>query len=322
MKDIVIWTGGQGDNDLLCEAVGRLPAVRVLPAQDASETQALMPRADALIMNNMRWNADFARVLASSPRLTWIQVLNAGFDSMEKLGVPDRVVVSTIGGFASTVVAEHGITLLLALVRHVPQAISAQHLAKWDRSLAPTATVRGMNIAVLGFGHIGRHIVALLTALGARPLVVASTERRDPSGMYVHGLEALHGVLSQATALVISAPLNDATRKVVNQAALAAMPPASYLVNISRGGIVDTPALVAALESGALAGAALDVIDPEPLPPSHPLWLHPNVLLTPHVGSAGTSEAEQVRLREFLVQNVRRFVNGEEVLYRAHLQRS
>lgn len=321
MKDIVVWTG-HDDNDALCEALGSVPTVRVLCAKDAAEAQALMPRADGLILNNMRWNADFARVLASSPRLTWIQVLNAGFDNMERLGVPQHVVVSTIGGFASTVVAEHAITLLLALARHVPQALSAQHRAEWNRSLAPTSTVRGMNVAVLGFGYIGKHIVAMLTALGARALVVASTERRDPSGMHVHGLDALHGVLSQSSAVVICAPLNEATHKAIDQAALAAMPPGSYLVNVSRGRIVDTPALVAALESGGLAGAALDVMDPEPLPPEHPLWRYPNVLLTPHVASSGTSEAEQVRLREFLVQNARRFVNGDEVLYRAHLKRS
>ena len=321
MKDIVVWAG-HDENDALCQALARVPSARVLLAKDAAEARALMPRADALILNNMRWNPDFARVLASSPRLTWIQVLNAGFDNMERLGLPDRVVVSTIGGFASTVVAEHAITLLLALVRHVPQALTAQHRAEWTRALAPTATVREMNVAVMGFGYIGKHVASLLAALGARPLVIASSERRDPSGMYVHALESLHGVLRESSALVICAPLNDATRKAVGQAAFAAMQPGSYLVNVSRGGIVDTDALVAALESGSLAGAALDVIDPEPLPPSHPLWRRPNVLLTPHVASSGTSEAERVRLRNFLVENVRRFVDGEEVLYLARIERN
>jgi len=321
MKDIVVWTG-HDDNDALCEALGRVPTVRALPAKDASEAQALMLRADVLIMNNMRWNADFARVLASAPRLTWIQVLNAGFDNMERLGVPDRVVVSTIGDIASTVVAEHAMALLLALVRRVPQSLSAQHRSEWKRAIAPTETLGDMNVAVLGYGHVGQRVVSLLQAFGARPLVVASAERRTQNGMHVRALDSLQLVLGQASALVICAPLNEATRKVVNQAAFAAMRAGSYLVNVSRGGIVDTDAVVAALESGALAGAAMDVTDPEPLPAAHPLWQHPNVLLTPHVASSGTTDAERTRLREFLVEQVRRFVNGDEVLYRARLKRS
>jgi len=320
MKDVLVWTGH--DDAALCEALAPIPGLRLHAARNASEAQALMARVDGMIMSVVPWNADFARALAGSSRLVWIQLLNAGFDNMEKLGVPQRVVVSTIGEFGSTVVAEHALALLLALVRRLPESLSAQHRVAWTRASAPTMTLRDMNVAVLGFGHIGRCVASLLTTFGARPLVVASTERHTSSGLHVHSLNALSAVLNGAQALVICAPLNDATRQVVNQAAFASMRAGSYLVNISRGGIVDTDAMVAALESGVLSGAAMDVTDPEPLPPSHPLWRHPKVLMTPHVASSGATEGERTRLNEFLVDQVRRFVSGDEVRYRAPIKRS
>jgi phosphoglycerate dehydrogenase-like enzyme len=320
MKDILVWA--THDDAALCAALRQVPGARVHTVKNASEAQALMAHVDGMIMSVVRWDANFAQALADAPRLVWVQILNAGFDNMERLGVPERVVVSTIGDIASAVVAEHALALLLALVRRVPQALSAQHRAEWaHRGIAPTETLGGMNVAVLGHGHIGQRVVSLLGAFGARPLVVASTERLASNGIRVRPLDALPAVLREASALVICVPLNDTTRKVMNQSAFGAMRRGSYLVNIARGGIVDTQAMVAALESGVLAGAALDVTDPEPLPPSHPLWRHPNVLLTPHVASSGTTEAEQLRLREFLVEQVSRFVNGEEVLYRAHMKR-
>ena len=319
MKDVLVWTGH--DDAALCAALGPVPGLRIHTAQSASEAQALMAHVDGLIINVMRWNADFARALAA-PRLAWVQIVNAGFDNMEQLGVPDRVVVSTIGDIASGVVAEHAMALLLALVRHVPQSLSAQHRAEWNRRIAPTGTLADSNVAVLGYGHIGQRVASLLEVFGARPLVVASTERRTPNGIHVRAIESLQSVLAQASALVICAPLNDGTRKVIDAAALNAMRAGSCLVNISRGAIVDTDAVVAALESDVLAGAALDVMDPEPLPASHPLWRHPNVLITPHVASSGPSGPEQARLRAFLVEQVRRFVNGDEVLYRARMKRS
>jgi phosphoglycerate dehydrogenase-like enzyme len=320
MKDVLVWTGHE--DAALCAALAPVPGLRVLTARNASEAQALMSRVDGMIMSVVPWNADFARALSEAPRLAWIQILNAGFDNMERFGVPDRVVVSTIGGFGSNVVAEHAMTLLLALVRHVPQSLSAQSRVEWNRALAPTKTLGDMNVAVLGYGYIGQRVVSLLQAFGASPLVVASAERRTSSGLHVRALDSFHAVLGQASALVICAPLNEATRGVVNSTAFAAMRTGSYLVNVSRGGIVDTDAMVGALETGVLAGVALDVMDPEPLPVSHPLWRHPNVLITPHVASSGATDAERTRLREFLVAQARRFVNGDEVLYRARLKRT
>jgi len=320
MKDVLVWTGH--DDAALCAALGPVPGLRVHTANSAAEAQAAMSHIDGMIVNVMRWNADFARALAASPRLAWVQLVNAGFDNMERLGVPARVVVSTQGDIASAVVAEHALALLLALVRRVPESLSAQQRAEWDRGIAPTETLDGMNVALLGYGHIGQRVASLLQAFGARPLVVASAERRGPNGVQVRALDSLHTVLSQSSALVICAPLNDATRHSVNAAAFGAMRSGSYLVNISRGAIVDTDAMVAALETNVLAGVALDVMDPEPLPAAHPLWRHPKVLITPHVASSGVSEAERTRLREFLVAQVTRFVNGDEVLYRARMKRS
>src|SRR5262245_8332221 len=160
MKEILVWSSH--DDAALCAALEQVSGLRVLTARDASEAQALMSRVDGMIMSVVPWNAVFARAAAASPRLVWIQILNAGFDNMERLGVPERVIVSTIGDFASTVVAEHAMTLLLALVRRVPESLSAQHRGDWNRAIAPTQTLRDMNVAVLGYGHIGQRVAALL----------------------------------------------------------------------------------------------------------------------------------------------------------------
>jgi phosphoglycerate dehydrogenase-like enzyme len=127
----------------------------------------------------------------------------------------------------------------------------------------------------------------------------------------------LRSSLPELDALIICAPLTEATEKMMDAGAFVAMKRGGYLVNVSRGAIVDTNALVAALERGVLAGAALDVVDPEPLPPSHPLWSAANVILTPHTAWAGGGESQRRRLQEFLRDNVRRFARGEPVLQAA-----
>lgn len=281
-----------------------------------------MAEVDGFITSTVFWDGAFADRLRSSTRLGWMQVLNAGFDNMERLGVPGRVVVSTLADVGSAVVAEHAIALLLALLRGLPAAHDAQRAHAWSagRIVPGARTLQGLNVACVGFGHIGRKAVALARAFGARVVAFGRTARVDRDGTEVRALEAFRASLPEIEAVVICAPLNEATSRLMDGAAFAAMRRGAFLVNVSRGGLVETSALVEALRGGILAGAALDVVDPEPLPAEHPLWSLPNVLLTPHTAWAGGGPAQLRRLEELVVENVRRFGRGEPVLHEAAMR--
>jgi phosphoglycerate dehydrogenase-like enzyme len=320
VKRVAVWYGG-GER-ALCEALNRLEATEVVRAPDRAQALAAMDEADAFVTNTIFWDAEFAEHLRCSRRLAWVQVLNAGFDNMERLGVPERVTVSTLGEIGSAIVAEHALALLLALLRGLPAAIEGQRACSWNAGPVARAarTLRGLSVAVVGFGYIGRQVASLAGAFGARVVAFARTARIGPGGTEVRALKDLRASLSEIDAIVICAPLNEATERLVDGAAFAAMRRGALLVNVSRGGIVDTSALVEALRNGILAGAALDVIDPEPLPASHPLWSLPNVLLTPHTAWAGGGPAQVRSIEELIVENVRRFVRGEPVLHVASMR--
>jgi phosphoglycerate dehydrogenase-like enzyme len=312
-KRILVWTGG--DDEALCAAIGSPPGAHVHRARDRAAALEGMRNAHALVTSSAFWDAEFAHALTQASDLTWIQIVNAGFDNMEREGIPKRVVLSTIGGLGATVVAEHALLLLLALLRQMPAALHAQRDRDWaHQSLSSlTSTLRGKMVAVIGFGHIGQAVTSRALAFDARVTAVARRARSAAGAVVVRAFEDLSTVLSEADAVVICAPLNESTELLMNKTAFAATKPGCYLVNVARGRIVDTEALVRALDSGRIAGAALDVTDPEPLPRTHELWTHPNVLLTPHVASSGGGQDVRDELERVVAGNVLRFVRGEKV---------
>jgi phosphoglycerate dehydrogenase-like enzyme len=153
----------------------------------------------------------------------------------------------------------------------------------------------------------------LCGACGARVTGIARSARLDPSGTVVEPVTKLREVLATADALVVAAPLTRETRGIVNAGTLAALKRGALVVNVSRGGLVATSDLLAALENGQVGGAGLDVTDPEPLPNDHPLWARPNVIVTPHVAGIGGGELVRAELEALVVDNARRFVAGDEL---------
>lgn len=313
-KHVVIWTGARHD-DRLCAAVGAVAGVRVTGARDRAAALAAIDDADALVATVVGWGADFAAAIARAPRLVWMQALNTGIDNVEKRGIPAHLAISNVGPVNSTIVAEHALTLLLAMLRRTPKLAAAQARRDWafDAVRPELSTLRGKHVAILGFSHIGRGIAGLCAACGARVTAIARTARVDPSGTVVEAVTALREVLATADALVVAAPLTAETRGLVNAEALAALKRGALVVNVSRGGVVATRDLLAALDSGQVGGAALDVTDPEPLPPDHPLWTKPNVIITPHVAGIGGGELVRAELEALVVDNVRRFAAGGEL---------
>ena len=242
-------------------------------------------------------------------RVRWVQLPSAGVERWLAAGVLDggeRVFTSATGAFAGST-AEHALALLLAGARRLPEAARA---ASWD---APAGFgLAGRTVAIVGAGGIGRRLIAMLAPLDVDVLAVTRRGRDVPGAARSLAAGDLGQVWGAADFVVLAAPATDATRHLVGAAELAAMRPHAWLINIARGTLVDTDALVEALRAEAIGGAALDVTDPEPLPDGHPLWTQPRAIVTPHVANpppvAAIEFAERVR------ENVERFAAGRGLL--------
>lgn len=218
-----------------------------------------------------------------------VQSQSIGYDGvLEQL--PARVAFANAASVHEGPAAEVGMALLLAAQRDLPRFVRQQDAGVWRGGF--TRGMFGLRVVILGAGGLGAAMFDRLLPFGARPVRVARSRRTDSRGDVVT-LAELPGVLSTADAVVICLPLDDSTRRLVDAGFLAAMPDGAILVNIGRGAIVDTEALVAEVTSGRLR-AALDVTDPEPLPPGHPLWSAPGVVISPHVGGQVTTMPDAV----------------------------
>jgi len=320
---IVVWTGR--DDTSLCAQLAQIDsAVICQGSDDRAELLSQIENADAFIGQAAHWGPDIAAAMERAPRLRWLQLANAGYDNVERAGVPKHVTVTNMGSVCSQIIAEHAVALLLASMRGVAAFIDATRRHEWaPRELGGrVCTLWKKHVAVLGFGPIGRNIRDRLRAFDAQVTAVARTARVDENGTRVVPYAALTEVLRQVDGLVVACPHKPATIGLVDSAALAAMKPGSFLVNISRGTIIDTDALVAALNEGHLGGAALDVTDPEPLPQDHGLWRCPNLIITPHVSFAGGGAAVRAELEALLIDNVQRFLAGKLLRHAVHIDHS
>jgi phosphoglycerate dehydrogenase-like enzyme len=243
-------------------------------------------------------------------RLRLIQAFGAGVDYlMPPIGLREEVVIANQRGMSAEPMAEFGLTLILALLKQLPFFVASQQQRTWVRRLPETAA--GKTLGILGLGAIGCALAERAHALGMR---VVGTQREPKPHRAVARIEPPSGmarVLAEADVIVILTPLTDATRGSFDAAAFAQMKPGAYLVNLARGGIVDEAALLAALESGRLAGAVFDVFATEPLPPGDPLWKAPNLWITPHV-AGGFPDLLATSIALF-AENVARIERGEPV---------
>jgi D-2-hydroxyacid dehydrogenase (NADP+) len=228
----------------------------------------------------------------------WVQLPSAGVERWLDRIDRDRQWTSAAPAFGRAV-AEHALALMLAGVRRLHEFARA---TTWTRP--PIAELAGSTVAIVGTGHIGRALIALLEPFRVELLAVT---RRGREGTLP--IERVGEVWPRAHFVVIAAPATAATRHLVGAEQLAAMREDAWLVNVARGALVDTEALVAALAAGSIAGAALDVTDPEPLPDGHPLWSEPRALITPHVANPDVTLMRD--LAELVGEQVRRLVAGE-----------
>ena len=304
------------DRDYLPGRVGEFPDVRMPIVESIDNLPRLLAGADAIVMLGHFYTAQAAAVIRQHGRkLRWIQLTTAGYDSVITHGVPPGVVVTNAGHSHGPMVAEHAVMLLLALIRRLPAFARRQAAHEFDRAIAlKLTTLEGATVAVIGLGGIGRETARRARAFGAHLLGVSRSGRPEQLVDEVFPAAGLHAALARADAVVVAAALTEATHGLIDAAAIAAMKPGAVLVNIARGAIVRTAPLMAALHSGQLSGAGLDVTDPEPLPPDHPLWDCPNLIITPHVSGIGSVPVRR-RIGDVVMENLRRLRAGEALTH-------
>jgi phosphoglycerate dehydrogenase-like enzyme len=263
---------------------------------------------------------DFDRALAPrlptlAPHLRWIQATSSGIGPFVTNAGLDRsgIRITNAAGIHAVPLAEHTLLSLLYFVKDLPARARDQRAHVWERTCG--RELRGMTAGVVGLGAVGREVARTLRAVGVRVVGVRRTPVDDPAALHVDEAttpDRLHELLPLCDALVLIAPHTPETEGLIGARELALLPAGAVLVNIARGALVDEDALVAALRSGHLGGAALDVAAVEPLPAESPLWGLPNVLITAH--SASTVERENERLTDLFVENLRRFRAGEPLV--------
>ena len=237
------------------------------------------------------------------PNLEVMQLLTIGYDYATEL-VPPGVTLCNAQGVHEGSTAELALGLVIASMRRIDASARDMSTATWDHRRG--ASLQGAHVLVIGAGPVGTLIAQQFSALSGRVTLVARTARAG-----VHSVEELASLLPGADVVVMAVPLTQATTGMVDSAFLAAMKTGALLVNVARGLVVDTTALVTELETGRLS-AALDVTDPEPLPANHRLWALPNVLITPHVG--GDTDAFPALARSLLTRQIQAWREGEPLV--------
>jgi phosphoglycerate dehydrogenase-like enzyme len=261
-----------------------------------------------------------------APHLRWIQFHWAGMDHAleEPILHKEGINITSMSGASASQMAEHAVMMMLALGHHILEVLGYQKRAEWPSGrweLFSPHELRGSIVGIVGYGSIGRQIARMLQVFGA---TVLATKRDvmhpedtgyvvdglgDPTGDLVNRLyppQAICSMLKECDYVVVTLPLTSSTRSLLGATELAALKPSAYLVDISRGSVVDHNALIPLLREHKIAGAAIDVYPVEPLPADSPLWKLPNVILTPHI--AGFSQHYDERAAELFAQNLRRYV--------------
>jgi phosphoglycerate dehydrogenase-like enzyme/glyoxylase-like metal-dependent hydrolase (beta-lactamase superfamily II) len=289
------------------------PGVEIIPFTSSEEALEHVADADAII------GSATTELLAAGQKLRWVQVGSAGVERY--LAIPQlgsgEVLLTNGQKLSSPEIAEHVMALARALSRGLDHALAAQAKGAWERreitSSAQLGRLRGKTMLVVGLGGIGTEVARLASAAGMRVTGIRSSRRSGPPFVDRVGLtEDLADFAADADVVVNCLPMTPDTADIFDAALFEAMKDTATFVNVGRGGTVDTDALVAALSEGKIAGAGLDVTDPEPLPADHPLWKAPNVIITPHY--AAWSDIGRERRWLLYRENLRRFVAGEPLL--------
>lgn len=261
-----------------------------------------------------------SELLQAGTYLRWIQLYSAGVEYCVELPEiednPDPPLITNMQRIAAPVIAEHVIAMMFALSRNLETFIRAEGEGEWRRGNEYTGNMRvikGKTMLVVGLGGIGTETARRAHALGMKVIATRNSKPEGPDFVTKVGLPPdLKDFVTEADVIVNALPLTDKTRALFDADLFGMMKDNALFINVGRGGTVVTDDLIAALEAGTIAGAGLDVTDPEPLPPDHPLWTAPNTIITPHVATRSDLEGEA--RWQVVRENLRRYVVGEPML--------
>lgn len=291
---------------LLEQAGAVLHTMRPYPSAEEVAVLAAAVGADAIIS---RQGPVTAAVMDAAPGLRVIARHGVGVDDVDVPEATRRgILVTRTPGANTAAVAEHTLALLLALAKSLPALSAGVAAGGWREGAMRVRDVAGLRLGLVGFGPIGQAVARLALPFGMRVLAHAPTPPEMPG---VEAVASLAELLPRADALSLHLPLRPDTRGLIGAAELAALPAGAFVLNTSRGGLVDEAALLAALESGHVAGAGLDVFEDEPPPASHPLRGHPRVICTPHV--AGVTDGSLVAMGVMAAECVVAALRGDPV---------
>lgn len=260
---------------------------------------------DVVVVPNTHLPPEVFHRLGRLPRLRLVQLTSAGYEHALP-HVPPGLMVCNGRGVHDAGTAELALALTLAAQRGIGEAVRAMPDGRWEP--VQRSSLADRRVMVLGYGSIGAAVGRRLAAFEAEVVRVARTARETPEG-HVHGIDELMTLLPTVDIVISILPLTDATTGLISAAVLAAMPDGALLVNVGRGKVVDTEALLTELQAGRLR-TALDVTDPEPLPAKHPLWRAPNTIITPHIG--GYTDATTPRVVALVRRQVDALLAGRE----------
>ncbi|MBN2303444.1 MAG: D-2-hydroxyacid dehydrogenase [Anaerolineae bacterium] len=271
---------------------------------------------------------------ALAPNLRWVHAHSAGIDHLldQPLFQAEGVLLTTSSGIHATNIAEFAFMMMLAFGHRLPEMMRLQAHANWPEedqypALLPLE-LRGSTVGIVGYGSIGREIAHVAHTFGMEVLAVKRDVRQpadpdgyvlpdsgDPDGTYFHRLyppEALASMVKECDFVVVAVPLTDSTRLMFDAEIFQAMKPTAFVINVGRGGVIDETALLAALQSGTIAGAAMDVFEFEPLPEDSPFWQQPNLIITPHL--SGSTHDYNDKAAKLFVANLERYLARKDLL--------
>ncbi len=278
----------------------------VIHANSEEEALAVAPDIEVILGHFL------PSVCAAAPNLRWVQSFSAGMDKFlfPAMAERDEVMLSNMAGMYAPQGAEHAWAFLLSLARGLTPAREQQKQHMWKAG--SVVEITGMTLGIIGMGGFGMEMVKRAAGYDMTILAVDPMRTDLPAGvaeLKPATKENIHSLLQRSDAVMMACPRTPETYHLISRDELALMKPTAYLINVTRGGIIDEDALVAALEAGEIAGAALDVTEKEPLPAESSLWDAPNLLLTPH--RAGASQHRPQVIVRFFQEQLQRYLKGE-----------
>lgn len=281
----------------------KFPEVSIHSAQKEEEIGDFIEKADILLTIRIS-----DKLIKKASKLKWIQALTTGVDYIINLpSLKKEVVITSTRGIHGPQVSEMAFLLMLALNRNFPEVVRNQDKAVWERW--PGKLLWKKKVGILGIGVIGEEIARKCKAFDMKVFGIDIVKRKVESIDIFYGPEEIINVAKEVDYFIIVAPFTPQTEKMVDSKVLSAMKPTAFFLNLGRGEIVDEEALIQALNSGKIAGAALDTFLAEPLPKDHPFWGMKNVIVSPHV--AGMSDVYVEQALSIFEENLRRFLQGE-----------